>query len=309
MEIIFEKPDYLWLLLVVPIIMIVHFLTLKVTNRKALKFANFEIMERVTGGQSVSKNFFLLIIRTIIILLFILALAGANVTYLGQGTNHDFAIVLDSSNSMLVQDLQPNRMEVAKLRAGEFIDKLNSNNNVAVLTFASTAFLESSLSNDPVDTKSVISTIQARETGGTAIGDAIVSGANALITSDRSKVVILITDGRSNIGIDVDTAIEYARLKQVMIHTIGIGTTQGGEYTPGVNLTLDEFTLKRISSETNGKYFKVASSEDLANAYDVIAGLTETTVYRDLTLAFTLAALFLLLIEWILFNTKYRTIP
>ncbi|MEK6932758.1 MAG: VWA domain-containing protein [Nanoarchaeota archaeon] len=309
MEVIFEKPDYLWLLFVVPIIMIVHFLTLKVTNRKALKFANFEIMERVTGGQSLSKNFFLLIIRTIIMLLFILALAGVNITYLGQGSNHDFAIVLDSSNSMLVQDLKPNRMEVAKLRAEEFIDKLNSNNNIAIVTFGSTAFVESSLSNDPIETKTIISSIEARKTGGTASGDAIVTGVNSLILSKNSKIIILITDGRSNVGIDVDTAIEYAKLKQVIIHSIGIGTTQGGEYTTGVNLTLDELTLQRISSETNGKYFKIISSEDLANAYNEIAGLTETTVYRDLTLAFTLSALFLLLIEWILFNTKYRTIP
>ena len=56
MEIIFERPVYLWLLFIVPILIIIHFLTLKVTTRKAIKFANFEIIERITEGQSLSNN-------------------------------------------------------------------------------------------------------------------------------------------------------------------------------------------------------------------------------------------------------------
>src|SRR3989344_2956742 len=124
MEIIFEKPEFLWLLLVIPLIVIVHFLTLKSTTRKAVKFANFETLERITGGQSLSKNFFLLFIRTLIILLFIFALSGTTISYIGQGSDFDYAIAIDASNSMLVQDLQPNRLEAAKERAVEFVDSL-----------------------------------------------------------------------------------------------------------------------------------------------------------------------------------------
>ena len=309
MEIIFEKPDYLWLLLVLPIIIIVHFLTLKVTTRKAVRFANFEIIERVTGGETLSSNFFLLVIRTIIIFLFILALSGLTLSYLGQGSNFDFAIAIDSSNSMLVQDMQPNRLEAAKQSASDFIDTLASNNNIAVVSFGSTALLESSLTIDHLEAKNSITKIEAKDTGGTALGDAIITGANSLITSENSKVLILLTDGRSNTGVPIQDAVDYAKIKQVTINTIGIATPEGGEYTEGVNLTLDELTLQGIALNTNGKYFKATSQEELNNAYTEIAGLTETTVFRNLTLPFTLVALFLLLIEWILFNTKYRTIP
>lgn len=309
MEIIFEKPDYLWLLLVIPIIIIVHFLTLKITTRKAVKFANFEVIQRITGGESLSKNFSLLVLRTFIILLFIFALAGLTLSYIGEGSTADFAIAIDASNSMLVQDLLPNRLEAAKEKANEFINTLNSRNNIAVISFGANAFVESGLTIDHFEAKSSVLKINARSTGGTSLGDAIISSVNTLIPSVNNKIVILITDGRSNVGADVDSAIEYAKLKQVAVNTIGIGTNEGGEYLKGVNLTLDENVLMEIAASTNGKYFKAESSESLAQAYREIAQTTETTVFRNLTLPFTLVALFLLLLEWILFNTRYRTIP
>ena len=309
MEIIFEKPDYLWLLLVIPIIIIVHFLTLKITTRKAVKFANFEVIQRITGGESLSKNFSLLVLRTFIILLFIFALAGLTLSYIGEGSTADFAIAIDASNSMLVQDLLPNRLEAAKEKANEFINTLNSRNNIAVISFGANAFVESGLTIDHFEAKSSVLKINARSTGGTSLGDAIISSVNTLIPSVNNKIVILITDGRSNVGADVDSAIEYSKLKQVAVNTIGIGTNEGGEYLEGVNLTLDENVLMEIAASTNGKYFKAESSESLAQAYREIAQTTETTVFRNLTLPFTLVALFLLLLEWILFNTRYRTIP
>jgi len=309
MEIIFEKPDYLWLLFVIPIIIIVHFLTLKITTRKAVKFANFEVIQRITGGESLSKNFSLLVLRTFIILLFIFALAGLTLSYVGQGSTADFAIAIDASNSMLVQDLLPNRLEAAKEKANEFIDTLNSRNNIAVISFGGNAFVESELTIDHFEAKAAVLKINARDTGGTSLGDAIISSVNTLIPSVNNKIVILITDGRSNVGADVDNAIEYAKLKQAAINTIGIGTNEGGEYLQGVNLTLDENILMEIAASTNGKYFKAESSESLSEAYREIAQTTETTIFRNLTLSFTLAALFLLLLEWILFNTRYRTIP
>ena len=309
MEIIFEKPDYLWLLFVIPIIIIVHFLTLKITTRKAVKFANFEVIQRITGGESLSKNFSLLVLRTFIILLFIFVLGGLTLSYVGQGSTADFAIAIDASNSMLVQDLLPNRLEAAKEKANEFIDTLNSRNNIAVISFGGNAFVESELTIDHFEAKAAVLKINARDTGGTSLGDAIISSVNTLIPSVNNKIVILITDGRSNVGADVDNAIEYAKLKQAAINTIGIGTNEGGEYLQGVNLTLDENILMEIAASTNGKYFKAESSESLSEAYREIAQTTETTIFRNLTLSFTLAALFLLLLEWILFNTRYRTIP
>ncbi len=309
MEIMFQKPDFLWFLLSIPVIIIVHFFTLKSTNRKALKFANFEAIERVTGGQVLSKNLFLLFIRIIIIFLFILALSGATLSYVGQGTNFDFSLAIDASNSMLINDLEPNRMDVAKESAINFINDLSNNNEIAIVSFGPTALLESSLTNDLVAAKNAVRKIQPLETGGTSIGDAIISSVNSMFTSKNPKVIILLTDGQSNTGADVTDAVDYARLKQVTIHTIGIGTEKGGEYTEGVSLILDEITLQDIAASTGGKYYRANSASSLKNSFLEIEGLTQTTLFKDLALSFTLIALVLLLIEWILFNTKYRTIP
>ncbi len=308
MEIIFEKPEYLWFLLTIPVIVIAHFVTLKSNTKKAVRFANFEAIQRITGGQTLSKNFFLLVIRIVIILLFVFALSSITLSYSGLGSKFDFAIAIDSSSSMLIQDLQPNRLDVAKNSAVNFLDTLHSNNQISVVSFASVAFLESSLTKDLTESKDAIRGITAQETGGTSIGDAIISSVNSLLLSKNSKVVILLTDGNSNAGVSVQDAIEYAKLKQITVHTIGLGTEQGGEYIEGVNLTLDEKTLKDIALSTNGKYFRATTPESLDKAYKDLSGLTETTISRNLSLTFTLLALFLLLIEWILLNSKYRTI-
>lgn len=309
MEIIFEKPEYLWFIIAIPIIVIVHFITLKSTNRKAIKFANFEAIERITGGETLSKNFFLLFIRVLIVLLFVFALSSVSISYVGQGSNFDFAIAIDSSNSMLIEDLQPSRLYVAKESTISFIDSLTSNNDIAIISFSSNALLESELTADLSKAKNAVRNINAEEIGGTSLGDAVISSVNSLILSKNSKIIILVTDGRSNTGVDVEDAVEYAKLKQAIINTIGIGTEGGGEYIEGVNLTLDESTLREISSDTGGKYFRAASSESLNDAYKEIAGNTETIISKNLTVFLTLISLFLLLIEWILFNTKYRTIP
>src|SRR3989344_2294049 len=125
MEITFTNPEYLWFLFVIPILILVHFAGLRSTRRKALKFANFEAIERVTGGQVLSKNLFLLTIRLIIVILFVLALAGTIYWYAGQGSDFDFVLAIDASNSMLATDLPPNRIEVAKIRAQEFISLIS----------------------------------------------------------------------------------------------------------------------------------------------------------------------------------------
>src|SRR3989344_3703830 len=148
MEVTFTNPEYLWFLFVIPLLIIVHFSSLKSTKRRALKFANFEAIERVTGGEVISRNLFLLIIRLLIVILFVFALAGTTYWYSGQGSNFDFVIAIDGSNSMLATDFNPNRIESAKIRAEEFLDLISTNNNIGIISFAGTSVIENELSND-----------------------------------------------------------------------------------------------------------------------------------------------------------------
>ena len=308
MEIIFNSPEYLWFLFSIPLLIFAHFATLKNVKRRAVKFANFAAIQRITGGEVLSKNLSLLIIRIIILLLFILAIAGATFIYTGMASNYDYVLAMDNSNSMIVEDFEPTRFEAAKIAAKDFVNQLDPDNYVGVLSFSSVSMIESQLSNDFLHVKAVIDRIELSEVGGTDMGQAIVNGANLLWDSDKGKAIILITDGQSNIGISLDEAVNYANLRNVIVHTIGIGTPEGSSFF-GTILVLDEESLIYIAEHSGGKYFRAENFEELESAYNQIVNLTERKISQNLNMSFIFLALLLLLYEWILINTKYRTIP
>lgn len=308
MEIIFNNPEYLWFLFSIPLLIFAHFATLKNVRRRAVKFANFAAIQRITGGEILSKNLTLLIVRIIILLMFVLAIAGATLTYKGMASNYDYVIGMDNSNSMIVEDFEPNRFEAAKMAAKDFINQLDPDNYVSIMSFSSVSKIESQLSVDFLHVKAVIDRIEMSEVGGTDMGQAIINGANLLWNSDKGKAVILMTDGQSNIGISLDEAVEYANLRDVIVHTIGIGTPEGSDFF-GTTLVLDEESLAYIAANTGGRYFRAENVGELENAYNQIINLTERKISQNLNMSFIFLALLLLLYEWILINTKYRTIP
>lgn len=309
MEVTFKDPQYIWFLFVVPILIIIHFISLKSTKRKAVKFANFEAIARVTQGEVLSKNLLLLSVRLIIVILFVLALAGTTYWHSGPGSNFDFVLAIDASSSMLTNDFNPNRIEVAKLRAQEFLDLISMNSKVGVISFAGTSIIEKELSNEFSEVKRTVINLQVKNIGGTDLGEAIITSTNLLLKTDRPRVIILLTDGQNNVGIPLEDAIKYAKSNQVLIYTIGIGTEQGGLYIGNVSLKLDEETLKTIAESTDGKYFIAKNDESLREAYNDIAAITETRIKRDLEIPFFVISLLLILVEWVMINTRYRTIP
>jgi len=309
MEITFFKPEYLWFLFVIPVLIIVHFASLKSTRRKALKFANFEAIERVTGGQILSKNLFLLFMRLLIVFLFVLALAGTTYWYSGPGSNFNFVLAIDASSSMLVNDLSPNRLEAAKLRAEEFLNSISENSKVGIVSFSGTSFVEIEPTSEFSQVKMAIRSIQAKNVGGTDIGEALITSTNLLMQDDKSGVIILLTDGQNNAGVAVNDALDYLKTKSIIVYPIGIGTDEGGGYVGNVSLKLDEESLKIIAQSTEGKYFRAKTDESLRDIYKQISAITETRIKRELGVSFFVISLILVLIEWVMINTKYRTIP
>ena len=148
MEVVFANPEYLWFLLAIPLIIVVHFLALKSTKRRALKFANFETIKRITSGEVLSKNLNLLVVRIVILILLALSLAGATYYYTGAASNFDFVLAIDSSSSMLTDDFSPNRIEVAKEAAKTFIDVIPHTNKIAIVSFSSIVDVKQPLTDD-----------------------------------------------------------------------------------------------------------------------------------------------------------------
>ncbi len=312
MEIIFRNPEYLWFLVSIILLVIVHIFTLKHVKRKALKFANFDAISRVTGKQILSQNTVMLSLRIFTLIFATLALAGITITYIGNSNEFSFVLAIDASSSMTAEDFEPSRLEAAKLEAISFVNSLSSETSLGVISFSGTSFIEQDITTDLGKVKEKISKIEIKKVGGTDLGEAIITSTNLLTNEEKSKVIILLTDGRSNIGIDPREAVGYAIKTETLIYTIGMATIEGGtlpETKEKIRLSLDEDTLKTISFNTGGEYFRATDEISLKEAYRKISKSTAELLTIDLTLLFMTIALLLLFLEWALLNTKYRTIP
>jgi Ca-activated chloride channel family protein len=323
-EITFTNPLYLWTLLLIPFIIATHLFTLKHIRAAALKFSNFEAIERVSRGEFLgkpyrgffkNKNFFLLFLRLIVYTLIIFSVTGTTIWYTGRASDFDFVLAIDTSSSMLADDFEPNRLEAAKQAATIFIDSAPPKSNIGIVSFSSTIFVEKEPTTNYDELKEAIDSILFKEAGGTNIGDTIITSANLLVKQElsqdkRSKAIILLTDGQSNIGTPVDVAVEYANSKEITIYTIGMGTEEGGKFFgTDVISKLDEDSLIKIAEQTNGRYFKADNQEVLTNAFKEIASFSERVLSVDISWILLVIALTLLAIEWLLLYTIYKTIP
>jgi len=313
MEITFLNPEYLWLLFAVPLLLILHFYSLRYVHNRAIKFANFEALERVTGGVVLSRNIFLLTMRLIALLFLILSLAGATVWYFGNVDVSDYVLAIDSSGSMLADDFSPNRLGAAKIAAISFIDNLEGQSEIGVVSFSGAALVELRPTKDKSKVKNAINAIEISSLHGTAISDALKTSSNLLAESDKARSIILITDGQENIASkdELDKIIDFINSKQITVNTIGVATESGGSL-PGLGSvsTIDGETLVFISSSTGGLFIQSEDITDIAEAYSAFTyESSESKIPIYLRLPFILLTLILLFIEWTLINTKYRTIP
>jgi Ca-activated chloride channel homolog len=312
MTITFSDQIYLWLLFVLPFFIITDLYSLKYVRKRAMRLANFEAIKRVSGAGKFTINWFILIMRVIVIFSLIFSAAGLIFWYEGISGENNFVLAIDASGSMLADDFIPNRLEAAKEAAILFVDSVNPTTKIGVVSFSGIGEIDNGLTINKFDTKQAINSIQFKTIHGTAIGDAIKVSSNLLVTDEKPKVIILLTDGRENVASESDLlkVVEIAKKNRITIHTIGIGTETGGQ-VPGISLlsTIDEETLKNIASFTNGNYFRTESKEQLKESYNKIAATTISNIPLPLRLPLLLLALFILFIEWGFLNTKFRSIP
>ncbi|HLC56731.1 MAG TPA: VWA domain-containing protein [Candidatus Nanoarchaeia archaeon] len=312
MSLTFTYPEYLWLLLLIPVMVGLHFFTLKLSRKKALEFANFEAIERFMGYKILSKNLILLILRLFAILFIIMAIVGINYGYIGKVTDRTFIIAIDSSGSMLATDYNPNRFEAGKEAAINFVDVLPQGTEIGLVSFSGSSLINAVPTIDKVRVTNEIKAMDISLIGGTAIGDVMITSGNLLLNNKKSKIIVLLTDGQSNVGASIEEGVSYLNGNNIVVDTIGIGSLEGGSfvnYNESVTSKLDEEGLKFIAERTNGKYFRAVDKEGLDNAYKEIAEIKEGKNTIDLTFYSLILGLIILLIEWLLINTKFRTLP
>ena len=316
MKIIFTHPLYLWMLLLLPILVLIHLLVFKNKKPIALKFSNFEALEKVTKKSFLSyhkgfltkRQLILLLSRTLTYSFFILAISGLIVEYYGKTSDFDFVLAIDSSSSMIADDYDPNRLEAAKEAALLFANSVARQTNIGVVSFAGDASVSLRPTKSLIQLKNTIRNIDIAKTGGTNIGDALITSAN-IFEGANPKRIILLTDGQANIGAEPTEALGYLTPKNITVYTIGVATKEGGKAEAGFISKLDEETLKTIAEQTNGKHYRAENKDILNEIFKEIASSTTKKISLKLSWISLLIGLIILSLGWFLVSTKYRILP
>jgi Ca-activated chloride channel homolog len=318
MKLIFLHPVYLWLLISIPLLIISHFLLLRYNQYRALKFANFHALKRVTGQRLITKNFTILFLRLFVLLFLILAIAQPTLYVERNIPAYDYVLAIDASASMAAQDFPPSRLEAAKTSAKSFVDKTPGSSSIAVIKFSGATFIQSSLDKNKYATKQAIDDITIMKAGGTDIPGAIITGTNILETAKEGKAVLLITDGSNTVGTFLEDSITesltYANQRNVRVYTIGIGSETGPiGYLPeyyNISATFDPVALEKIANQTNALSFISSNNESFENAYARILENDKTgLIPYEASFGFLIIAVMLLFVEWGLINSRFRRFP
>ncbi|MFA5297992.1 MAG: VWA domain-containing protein [Lutibacter sp.] len=326
----FLNPQFLWLLVLVPLLGIWYLVTQK-ENSAALIISSTKGFEAEPSIWAKLKPL-LYILRLLAISLLIVAMARPRTVAISQHSKTskgiDIVMAIDVSASMLARDLKPNRLEALKAVAIEFVNQ-RPNDRIGIVLYAGESYTQTPITSDKRIVRNTIAEMKWGELdGGTAIGMGLGSAVNRLKESKaKSKVIILLTDGVNNTGfVDPKTAAELAAGLGIKVYTIGIGTngiapfpyakdpTSGELLFKNSLVEIDEGLLQYIAKRTGGIYFRATDNSKLKAIYNEINKLEKTEVqefkyynyqeeYRILVL---LAGLFLI-IEFTLKNTVFRS--
>jgi Ca-activated chloride channel family protein len=330
-DIQFAEKYWFWLMLVLPFMIIWYIWRLK-KQEGEFNYSSFTLFKGIKSSPKAKSRHVLFVIRLCAFALIITALARPQSRSSWKDTKTegiDIVISLDVSLSMLAKDFKPNRIEVAKEVLIDFIDA-RPNDRIGLVIFGGEVFTQCPLTNDHKVLKNMFPQIKAGMLDqGTAIGLGL-AGAVARIKESKakSKVIIFISDGVSNVGeISPLTAGELAKTYGVRVYCIGVGSkgkalqpvaiyAQGEYEYDYVDVEIDEKVMTDISDMTGGKYFRATDKESLKNIYQEIDKMEKTIISEksfsnkaEHFLPFVLAAAILLLLEFLLRFTVFRAIP
>ncbi len=329
----FHTP--IFLLLLVIIVPLVFFFS-KRNSGAGVTFSAGELLGGLKRTRKVRLRSNLVILRCLALGFMIIALARPQAPVFDEGQETegiDIVLAIDSSTSMLAEDFKIggsrlSRIEIVKRVVEDFV-KARARDRIGIVTFAARAYTVCPLTTDYAWLLEHLARIRAGMVeDGTAIGSGIASAVNRLRNSKaKSKVIILLTDGRNNAGkIAPLVAAEAARALKIKIHAIGAGSKGlvpypardifGRTVYQQVQIDLDEDTLQKIASVTQGKYFRATDTQSLQKVYQEIDAMEKTLLpdtgfkeYRELFFYFLIPGIVLLLLEIVLANTMLRKIP
>jgi len=267
----FAHPQYLWLLAAVPAMAIIYWWASRSRRRSLARFGNPQTLAELMPDVSTARMTFKFILFAAAVALAALAAARPQLGSRLQERKSrgvEMMLAVDVSNSMLAEDFAPNRLERTKYAIGKLFEGLDQD-RVGLIVFAGEPLVQLPITSDYRMARAFVKRISPSLVGeqGTAIGKAL---AQAMLSfsgeSDRSRAIILITDGENHED-DALAAAERAAEQGIRIYTIGIGTPEGapieidGEFVRDeqgqmVVSKLDERLLEEIARKTGGAYIR-----------------------------------------------------
>lgn len=305
--IIFQHPQYLVFLLALPLIVFFHIISMRTTKKNAIKFANFDAISKISGVEFFSKNLVPLYFYMVIMCLVIFSLSGLSITSLVETNDVPFVISLDVSRSMGADDFSPTRLDAAKEASLNFLDSVPKNTLVGLVTFSSAPYILNRLTDNKDILKDKIKDVQLKDFGGTDVLNSIMA-ASALMYVEGGGSVILVSDGRVNVN-SVEDVVEYSDSNNLIVHTISVGTEEGGKGELGGEYKGSKETLKFIAENTGGEYFDVENKKELGSSFDKILREGRKKYLKDISPHLLIISIISLLLFYIVYHTRYRMLP
>ena len=332
----FLWPQFLWLLLALPLLVGLYVLLLRRKKKLAVRYASLSIVKEAMGaGQQVRRH-----VPPVLFLLAMAALllaAARPVAVVTLPSNQQTIILaMDVSGSMRATDVQPNRLVAAQNAAKAFIGELPRHVKVGIVAFAGSAQVAQLPTVNREDLVTAIDRFQLQRA--TATGNAIVISLATLFPdagidlnnmqtgrerqrgfaidgekkekkeftpvapgSYSSAAIIMLTDGQRTTGVDPLEAAKMAADRGVRVYTVGIGTVDGetiGFEGWSMRVRLDEETLKAIAQKTSAEYFYAGTAQDLRKVYETLSSkLTVEKKETEISALFAMAAAVLVLLS------------
>ena len=328
----FAHPELLYLLLVIPLLIVFYIVMVNKKKKAIAEFGNPELLKPLMPLVSFKRGAWKFVMILIALMFVIIGVAGPQFGSKLQQIKKqgvELIVVLDVSNSMLAQDIKPNRLEKAKMAISRMVEKL-SDDKVGMIVFAGNAYVQLPITTDYSSAKIFLSNINTDivPVQGTAIGAAIDLAAKSFTPeTETSKAIIVITDGENHQD-DAVAAARVAHEKGITIHTIGMGLEQGAPIpekgNPGqfmkdgsgnvVVSKLDEQTLQEIAKAGEGMYVRASNTDvGLSRLLDEVGkmekSILEEKVYTDYAEKyqyFILIGLFFIFVEFMILGRRNK---
>jgi Ca-activated chloride channel family protein len=292
------------------------------------KFGSSELMSELAKDASNGKQILKFVLLALAYVFVVIGFANPQIGTKQEKVKRegiDVIIALDVSNSMLAEDIKPNRLMRAKNFIGNFIDELH-NDRLGMIVFAGRAYLQMPLTVDYSAGRMYLKSINTNmaPTQGTAIGEAVNLARQSFAQGDnKSKALIILSDGEDNED-GAESAIEEAAKEGIKVFTIGVGSPNGGPIPYGTDFKrdnennivltkLNQAMLKDLADKGKGKFFMLGSGKEEIGAIFKELGRIQTKEFEEMVFTdfddqfqwcLAIAAL-LLVVEWWISERKF----